>query len=228
MSAANIIVASDGAHLVSDSLVWSTADQTITAICNKAILLPQVNAAATIRAEAFVVFQAVSLALSTMTASGFDEFKQTIGPTLMELNDRMAAMGAASPFEVSVAGISEQNGPSGFRITTLQGEGGHLEPWQIVEMPRGFSPCPCNTDAQETEIRSALETAPRNLESHAIAALKTQRDIAKRDHLAGREPCWVGGFAQLTTISAGGISTRIIHRWPDDVVGARLAAGQKY
>ncbi|NYG46146.1 hypothetical protein GGD67_003617 [Bradyrhizobium sp. IAR9] len=113
----NLIVASDGAHLVSDALVWNTADQTITAICNRAILLPQFRAAATVRAEAFVVFQAVGLALSTMTAGGFAEFKQTVGPTLMELNDRMDAMGAASPFDVSVAGISEQHGPSGFRIT---------------------------------------------------------------------------------------------------------------
>jgi hypothetical protein len=54
----------------------------------------------------------------------------------MELNNRMAAMGAASPFEVSVARISEQHGPSGFRITTLQAGGEHLEPWRVIDMPR--------------------------------------------------------------------------------------------
>lgn len=224
MSAGNIVVGSDGAHLISDALVWNVEDQTITALCNKAILLPQFQAAATIRAEQFVVFQAVSLVLSTMAASGFDEFKGAIGPTLMELNDRMAAMGAASPFEVSVAGISEQHGPSGFRITTLQAGDEHLEPWRVIDMPRGFNPCPCNTEADEQEIRVALAAAPRNLESHAIAALKTQRDIASRDFAEGRTPCWVGGFAQLTTIATNGISTRIIHRWPNDVVGARLVA----
>ncbi|MGY4370746.1 hypothetical protein ACVW1A_006811 [Bradyrhizobium sp. LB1.3] len=224
MSASNLVVGSDGSHLISDGLVWNTADQTITAICNKAILLPQFKAAATVRAEQFVVFQAVSLALSTMTASGFDEFKGAIGPTLMELNDRMAAMGAASPFEVSVAGISEQHGPSGFRITTLQAGGEHLESWRVIDMPRGFNPCPCNTEADEQEIRVALAAAPRNLESHAIAALKTQRDIASRDFAEGRTPCWVGGFAQLTTITTNGISTRIIHRWPNDVVGAKLVS----
>lgn len=224
MSAGNLIVASDGAHLISDALVWNTADQTILAITPKVIMLPQFLAAATIRAEQFVVFQAVGLALSTMTASGFDEFKQAIGPTLKDLNDRMAAMGAASPFEVSVAGISEQQGPSGFRITTLAGGSEHLESWRAVEMPRGFNPCPCNTEADEQEIRAALATAPASLEGHAIAALKTQREIAQRDYAAGRTPCWVGGFAQLTTIAAGGISTRIIHRWHEDVVGSRLAA----
>jgi hypothetical protein len=98
--------------------------------------LPQFKAAATIRAEQFVVFQAVSLALSTMPIANFDEFKQAVGPTLMELNNRMAAMGAASPFEVSVARISEQHGPSGFRITTLQAGGEHLEPWRVIDMPR--------------------------------------------------------------------------------------------
>ncbi|MGY3082383.1 hypothetical protein ACVWZZ_008791 [Bradyrhizobium sp. LM6.10] len=224
MSAANIIVASDGAHLVSDALVWNVEDQTITALCNKAILLPQFQAAATIRAEQFVVFQAVSLALSTMPIGDFDEFKQAIGPTLMELNDRMAAMGAASPFEVSVAGISEQHGPSGFRITTLHAGGEHLEAWRVIDMPRGFNPCPCNTEADEAEIRLAIEKAPASLDGHVIAALKTQRDIAKRDYLAGLNPCWVGGFAQISTISAETIATRIIHRWNDDVVGARLVA----
>ncbi|MFT4116586.1 hypothetical protein [Bradyrhizobium sp.] len=224
MSAANIIVAADGAHIVSDFLVWSTADQTITAICNKAILLPQLNAAATIRAEQFVVFQAVGLALSTMPANSFDEFKTTIGQTLEELNDRLALMGAASPFEVSVAGISEQHGPSGFRITTLQAGGEHLRPWQVVDVPRGFNPCPCNSEADEEEIRVALTNAPASLEGHAIAALQKQREIARRDFAAGKQPCWVGGYGQLTTISATGISTRIIHRWPGDVVGTRLAA----
>ncbi|MCK1295320.1 MULTISPECIES: hypothetical protein [unclassified Bradyrhizobium] len=224
MSAANLIVGSDGAHLISDALVWSTADQTITAICNKATLLPQFRAAATIRAEHFVVFQAVSLALSTIAASGFDEFQQAIGPTLKELNDRMAAMGAASPFEVSVAGISEQGGPSAFRMTTLQAGSEHIEPWQIVEMPRGFSPCPCNTESQETEIRVAIEKAPASLDGHVIAALKTQGDIASRDFTEGRTPCWVGGFGQLTTIGASGISTRIIPRWPNDVVGQKLVS----
>lgn len=170
MSASNLVVGSDGAHLISDGLVWNTADQTITAICNKAILLPHFKAAATVRAEQFVVFQAVSLALSTMSASGFDDFKQTIGPTLRELNDRMSAMGAASSFEVSVAGISEQHGPSGFRMTTLQGHGGHLEPWRVIDFPRGFNPCPCNTEADEQEIRATIEKAPASLEAHAIAA----------------------------------------------------------
>lgn len=168
------------------------------------------------RSALFVVFQAVPLALSTMAASGFDDFKQAIGP--------MSAMGAASPFEVSVAGISEQRGPSGFRMTTLQGEGGHLEPWRVIDFPRGFSPCPCNSEADEQEIRAAIEKAPATLDGHAVAALTAQREIARRDFEARRQPCWVGGFAQITTISVETIATRIIHRWNDDVVGTKLAA----
>lgn len=98
-----------------------------------------------------------------MTAGGFAEFKQTVGPTLMELNDRMDAMGAASPFEVSVAGISEQHGPSGFRITSLEAGSEHLEPWRAFEFPRGFSPCRSNTEADEQKIRSALPPHRQNL-----------------------------------------------------------------
>ncbi|MGR4929051.1 hypothetical protein ACIPUD_19980 [Bradyrhizobium sp. CAR08] len=226
MSAANIIVASDGAHLISDSLVWDTADQTVTAICNKVIMLPQLKAAATIRAEHFMVFQAVSLALSTMIARDFDEFRAKIRDTLMELDERLAELGHRSPFEVSVIGISESNGPTGFRITTLSApitSEQIVQPWQIVEMPRGFNPCPCNSEAEEREIRQALTVAPASLDGHAVAALTAQREIARRDFEAGRQPCFIGGFAQLTTVTRDAVTSRIIHRWPD-VVGERVAA----
>lgn len=219
MSAANLIVASDGVHLVSDALVWDTGDQTITAICPKVVMLPQFRCAATIRAESLMVFQSVSLALSTMAATGFDNFRRTVGGVLRELDGRLAEFGQSSPFEVSVAGVSEELGPTGFRLTTLarSSESNHLDPWQIVEMPRGFNPCPCATDAEEHEIKSALAAAPATLEGHAIAALTAQRWIAARDHAEGRTPCWVGGFAQLTTVTAGCVTSRIIHRWTDKV-----------
>lgn len=218
MSAANLIVASDGVHLVSDALVWDTANQTITAICSKVIMLPQFRCAATVRAEHLMVFQSVSLALSTMAATGFDEFKRTVGTVLQELDGKLAEMALGSPFEVSVAGISEQDGPSGFRITTLAHSGSnHLAPWQVVNMPPGFNPCPCASDADESEIRSAFSASPATLEGHSIAALSAQRRIAARDHAAGRAPCWVGGFAQLTTVTADCITSRVIRRWPDKV-----------
>ncbi|MDA9400913.1 hypothetical protein XH79_19520 [Bradyrhizobium sp. CCBAU 45389] len=92
MSAANLIVASDGVHLVSDALVWDTSDQTITAICPKVVLLPQFRCAATIRAEQLMVFQSVSLALSTMPATGFDDFKHTVGGILHELDGRLVTL----------------------------------------------------------------------------------------------------------------------------------------
>lgn len=43
-------------------------------------------------------------------------------------------------------------------------------------------------------IRSALAAAPASLEAHAIAALKTQREIAQRDFEAGRNPCWLAAL----------------------------------
>ncbi|MFK4538023.1 hypothetical protein ABIA00_006206 [Bradyrhizobium ottawaense] len=227
MSAANVIVASDSVHLVSDALVWNTTDQTITAICPKVVMLPHLRCAATIRAEHFIVFQSVSLALSTMAAANFDDFKRAIGKVLQELDGKLTEMGLCSPFEVSVAGVSEEGGPSGFRITTLTRSSGsnQLAPWQVVEMPPGFNPCPCASDADEQEIRSALAAAPATLEKHAIAALAAQRRIAVRDHAAGRTPCWVGGFAQLTTVMRDLTATRIIYRWSDDVVGKHLGRG---
>ncbi|UQD96134.1 hypothetical protein [Bradyrhizobium japonicum] len=226
MSAANLIVASDGVHLISDALVWDTTDQTITAICPKVVMLPHLRCAATIRAEHLIVFQSVSLVLSTMAAANFDDFKRTIGKALQELDGKLTDMGLCSPFEVSVAGVSEEGGPNGFRITTLARSSGsnHLVPWQVIDMPPGFNPCPCASDADEREIRSALAAAPANLEGHAIAALTAQRRIAARDHVAGRTPCWVGGFAQLTTVTRDSIATRIIRRWDEDVAGHKLGS----
>ncbi len=228
MSAANLIVASDCAHLISDALVWDTADNRVTAITSKVIMLPQFNAAVTVRARSFAVFHAIAAFLPTVRASGYDDFKSKIVDVVKQMAVELeAVLPDLAAFELSVAGFSETAGPEGFRITTLavpiDTTEDIIRPFEIVEMPRGFNPSPCASAADENEIRSAIATAPANLEAHAIAALTAQRQIACRDLGAERAPCWVGGFAQLTTVTTSGISTRIIHRWPD-VVGKKVAA----
>ncbi|MGN6311715.1 MAG: hypothetical protein ACTHNN_19415 [Xanthobacteraceae bacterium] len=142
-------------------------------------------------------------------------------------DENQNAHGIDGAFELSVAGFSESAGPNGFRVTTIEIPPGAdkdtVQPWTIVEMPRGFNPSPCKSRADEEEIRAAIGRAPRSLDGHAIAALQTQRKIAAREAASGLNPCWVGGFAQLTTVDADGVHSRVIHRWPDQI-GQKVAA----
>ena len=52
----------------------------------------------------------------------------------------------------------------------------------------------------------------------AISELRKIIEMQRHD-IRGDGMCWVGGFAQLTTITPGGISQRILHRWTKDVIG---------
>lgn len=227
MSAGNLIIASDCAHIISDALIWDTDSQEILALCPKTILLPHLHCAATVRSTSFAAFQTLALALSTSTAGSYDELKAGIVDLVREVDRNLKEVGVDGAFELSVAGFSESTGPNGFRITTLEvppgADADTIQPWTIIEMPRGFNPNPCKSRADEEEIRAAIERAPRSLDGHAVAALQAQRAIAIREAASGLSPCWVGGFAQLTTIDADGVHSRIIHRWPD-TVGEKVAA----
>jgi hypothetical protein len=50
--------------------------------------------------------------------------------------------------------------------------------------------------------------------------LAMQRHMPLPDGIGG-----IGGWAELTTVSAGGVSQRIVDRWPEDQVGAPLHHG---
>lgn len=50
--------------------------------------------------------------------------------------------------------------------------------------------------------------------------LAMQRSMPLPDGIGG-----IGGFAELTTVSAEGVTQRIIERWPDDKIGAPLHHG---
>ena len=85
-----------------------------------------------------------------------------------------------------------------------------VTPWQVVD-PGDFVFAPSNP---EIEAGCAAGLRAAFSEAAAIDLLEQQRAMTT----AGGAPfCTVGGFVQLTSITREAITTKIIHRWPDEI-----------
>lgn len=86
--------------------------------------------------------------------------------------------------------------------------------FELCELPPvAIGPVP--TD----EVVEAAGFAGWNVDAPADDVVAMLRDVIQmqRQSVYSDLPCYVGGFAQLTTISANEISQRILCRWPDNV-----------
>lgn len=127
---------------------------------------------------------------------------------------------AGADFEIVVAGISETSGPSAYIVASHDRYG---EPWELVPLT-GLCITPANDEIHERMIAALpLDCTAEDIdpEEHGLAILEIQRaHLIENDGIEGKF-CAVGGFGQLTTVTADAVTSQIIHRWPDNV-GARL------
>jgi hypothetical protein len=63
------------------------------------------------------------------------------------------------------------------------------------------------------DVHSGAELDPVK---DGIVQMEIQRQFAVPDDVSHALDHMPGRFVQLTTVSADGITTRVIHRWPDD------------
>ncbi|MGY2806391.1 hypothetical protein [Bradyrhizobium sp. USDA 4506] len=85
----------------------------------------------------------------------------------------------------------------------------------------GFLPLPCDRRLLGL-IQERLEGKHPDAidpEVDGLAVLELQR---ANPHQEDGDFCYVGGFAQLTTVTREAVTSRIIHRWPDKVGEKRL------
>lgn len=219
MSATNVLIQSDRVHLMTDGAIYQP-DGTLTAIGPKVRVMPHLNCAVAMRG-AYLGLAPIMEEISN-AASSFDLLKENM-PELL----RACAAGyahlltqcAAGPeFEIVVVGISESVGPAAYLIPSHDRYG---EPWRAMDLA-GFVVLPCDKAILASvqaivagRIADRLDTAVDGL-----AIMEAQR---AKPALDSGDTCWVGGFAQLTTVTADSVTSRIIHRWPDEI-GALIAA----
>jgi hypothetical protein len=79
-----------------------------------------------------------------------------------------------------------------------------------------------SNDTIFAEVSEALGDQSRELtDGDIIAAAELQRGYRETYGPKRIETSWVGGFLQLTTVTESEISSRVIHRWPDQI-GKRI------
>ncbi|MBP1092985.1 hypothetical protein [Bradyrhizobium diazoefficiens] len=119
-------------------------------------------------------------------------------------------------FNLFVAGISETRGPDSFLITNHDDYlSMGVSPWTLVDLGE-VTIAPSN-DAFHAKWAEIMCTDDFGTEA-AISLMNDQRQFV-RPNRAGIDVHTVGCFAQLTTVQRGQISSRLLHRWDEDVIG---------
>ncbi|MCO5129277.1 MAG: hypothetical protein M9932_01765 [Xanthobacteraceae bacterium] len=215
MSAINTLIQNDRVHLYTDAAAY-LPDGEIQAILPKVRMLPHINAAMAMRGP-FLGLAPIAEVLSL--AGSFDDLKANIVSVLQNCADQfehlLGQCSLGSDFEVVIAGLSETTGPSAYLVASHDRYG---EPWAIIDLI-GFSATPANADVHGRIQNIANGRGVDGLDPVAdgLAIMQAQRESRFEDIVG------VGGFAQLTTIDANGVHSRIIHRWPDRI-GGKVAA----
>jgi hypothetical protein len=219
MSAANVIVQRNVVHLYTDGAAFD-ADGNVIWIGSKVSLCPNIPCAIAFRGSAMV---SGILAAEIEGASGgsFDRLRKEIGGRLLECSKRYTSYFQSCEwgpeFDVVVAGWSETDGPSAYRVSSHEQYG---DAW-VVQGLDGLSCLPGDESIRLRMVeivKDVADTEELLPLDHGLAIMQAQR--APVSHFGGRSHTVVGGFCQLTSITRAAISTRVLHRWPDQIGSA--------
>jgi hypothetical protein len=223
MTALNIVVESDAVHLFSDGASYD-AEGLLVSAGPKVFALPHINAAIGTRGPAIAL--PLLAHFVGQVATSYDGLKANIAPALQlayaMANEVLVKCPRRGYFEVVIGGVSETTGPDAYSIS-CDADGVVSPITEISEL--GFMPgtIPALDDLvifaeMKRHLKSLhpdLPTAEIATEDFGLQALEIQRAARFSDL------CGVGSFAQVTSVRASGISTKILRRW-DDKVGVPL------
>jgi hypothetical protein len=216
VTALNIIKQKDAVHLVSDGAAYD-AKQRLVSIGPKVWPLPHINAAIGVRGPTIALPLLAHFVGHAVTS--YDALKINIAAVLRNAfantHGVLGQSAAGAAFEIAIGGISETVGADAY-VVACSADGVVSPLTQITEL--GFMPT-CETIDSFVLMQMAKHlrsNSPINEIDPADFGLQTiemQRAAKFGDH----NTCHVGGFAQITTVRAGGIETKLLRRWPDEV-----------
>jgi hypothetical protein len=226
MTALNTVQHADAMHVLTDGARYDI-DGRFVGFSPKVWSLPHINAVVSSRGPR--IFLPAIVEMLGCVGTSFDDLKEKIVPFLRKSWDTLLDHADFHDFgpdaDVVVAGLSETRGPEAYLITSHENYG--RPSWLITDM-EGLSIAPGNEEIHAEVLKlfppgtQASEIDPVR---DGIRLMEIQRNaIVPVAGAAGRELRTVGGFIQLTSVTADGISSRIIHRW-NDRVGERLDVG---
>ena len=232
MSAINVIRQRDAVHIVSDGALCD-ATGLVCEIGPNAFALPHLSAALAIRGSShFMPFLVHRLSRESRS---FEDLLASLIRTALEVHASFPMAfgtlghGSVEPdFDLVAAGWSgERQTPASYLVSSRDralAPGVAAASWQLIELPDVLIAPPIS-DAQ---IAAIGWNAPRSAElfrpeSDGVALLKAQRFSRRQLAPEGSGQAYVvGGFIQLTSIFRDGVSSKVLHWWPDHV-GRRIA-----
>ena len=215
MSAINVLRQSGAVHVFTDGAAYG-ADGALLHVGPKAWPLPHLKAVVACRGPELIGPLAASyLSASTRSYELLRQNAGRIGRSLMESFGHLLELCShGGDFEFVVAGFSELSGPDSYLVCNHDRYG--VPPWTVIELG-AFSLLP-SSDAIHAAFAAGLKPGATaddlDPEVEGLRAMEAQRSAAvslQRDESL----VIVGGFAQMTTITPDGISTKVLKRWPD-------------
>ncbi len=233
MAAINVIRQREAVHIISDGAFCDNTGIVIE-IGPSAFALPHLPAALAIRGSShFMPFLVHRL---SRECRSFEELLSKIIRLALEVHASFPMTfgtldhGTIKPdFDlVAVGWLKSRGAPAGFVITShnrVVARGLTSSPWQLLELPEVLIAPPVD----EEQILVGGWTVPDSAESFrpdtdGVALVKAQRLWRRElEEPSGvlRQVHVVGGFIQVTTVSAAGVNSRVPHWWPDEV-GRRI------
>lgn len=211
MSAFYYEIFPDRIELLTDAAFYSD-DGTLSAIGRKVWASEHLPLAVTGRGDREAI---ASVAAALMAAAAV---MTTVNEVVNCLEKMLADRKGGTPaehIEILVAAISETDGPASFYANTHGRDG--FEAWQLYRMPEAFGAGPQPTD---TEIEAILQADDgKGLDQVGVPLMEVMRRKAGRNPVKPDLPeiYGIGGFVDLTVISALGCTTETIHAWPDEI-----------
>jgi hypothetical protein len=128
-----------------------------------------------------------------------------------------AAKGSPQGFRIFVAGWSERRGETvAFNISSVEAASGQL-PFQIYERSDGFQSPGVTSEENARGFGGSFTVTPDTIENVAETILELQRHQRWADG-----NYHVGGLVELVTVKRDSITTKILKRWDEDVIGEKI------
>lgn len=233
MAAINVIRQSQAVHIVSDG-AFCDATGIICDIGPNAFALPHLPAALAIRGSAhFMPFLVHRL---SRECRSFDDLLVRVVQTAVEVHASFPMAfgtldyGSIEPdFDLVVVGWSKNHDATASYLISsherVVGQGLEAKAWQLLELPDVLiAPPIAEKQISATGWKVPFTAEEFRPEIDGLALLKAQRlsrrELDPRSGMRGHVFV-VGGFVQLTSVSARGVSSDVLHWWPD-TIGRRI------
>lgn len=194
MSALNVIVRNDGAHLITDA-AGSMAGR-LMALTPKTFIFPHLGVAAGFRGHIGVM-----RSLSFLFGQYPSREAMVRGlPHDFRRQYRLRRRLLPSVFDFDLGIIGFDGRPFGWLFSSVDRPG--FPSFRLNEATSYFSP-----EAGAEAMMRARDLMSDDVDEAALAVLDGQRHA---------EDVVVGGYAQITSADADGFNTRLLARWPDE------------